>query len=126
VLLALAVFLGAFTVIGQIVSTGSQASVAGQLESDAVLRAQTKLAEVVGGIEPVAGVQGESFEDDPDWTWSLTVSDGPHEDLLLLTITVEHLRADGTPNASFVLNRVVRDPQLFIDAAADAASAEEV
>ena len=124
--MALAVFLGAFTVIGQIISTGSRASVAGQLESEAVLRARTKLAEVVGGIEPVAGVQGESFEDDPSWTWSLTVSDGPHDDLLLLTITIEHLGSDGTPDATFLLNRIVRDPQLFIDAAAEAALAEEV
>lgn len=126
VLLALAVFLGAFAAVGQVIDTGSQASIEGQLESAAVLRAQTKLSEVVAGIEPMEGVQGQTFEDDPNWTWSLTVGDGPHVDLLLLTITIEHIRPNGTVDGSFLLNRLVRNPQLFIDAAEEAALAEEV
>src|SRR5690606_31005323 len=117
---ALAVFLGAFAAIGQVIDLGRQASVEGQLENEAVLRAQTKLAEVIAGIEPMTALEGQAFEDDPNWTWGLTMGDGPHVDVLGLTITVEHTRANGSVDAAFVLTRFVRDPQLFIDAAANA------
>lgn len=120
VMLALAIFLGAFAAIGQVIDLGRQASVEGQLENEAVLRAQTKLAEVIAGVEPMTALQAQPFEDDPNWTWSLTMGDAPHVDVLGLTITVEHNRPNGTVDAAFVLTRFVRDPQLFIDAAANA------
>jgi general secretion pathway protein I len=124
VMLALAIFLGAFAAIGQIIDLGRQASVEGQLENEAVLRAQTKLAEVVAGIEPMTALEGQAFEDDPNWTWGLTMDTAPHVDVLGLTITVEHTRPNGTVDAAFVLTRFVRDPQLFIDAAANASLSE--
>ena len=126
VVLALAIFLLAFAAVGQIVQNGSRASVDGQLQNDAVLRAQSKLAEIIAGVEPMSAMQGQAFEDDADWTWSLTMGDGPHVDLVLLTVMVEHIGGNGETDASFSINRLVRDPQLFIDAAANAAmSAEE-
>jgi len=125
VVLALGIFLGAFAAIAQIVDLGRQASVQGQLENEAVLRAQTKLAEVISGVEPMSGVQGQAFEDAPNWTWGLSIADGPHVDLLNLVITVEHVRPNGDVDQAFVLNRLVRDPQLFIDAAANASLSEE-
>lgn len=125
VVLALAVFLGAFAAIAQILDVGRQAAVEGQLENEAVLRAQSKLAEVLAGIEPMSAVQGQAFEDDPNWSWSLTISDGPHVDLLGLAIQVQHVRPTGSLDAAFILHRLVRDPQLFIDAAANAALESE-
>ena len=125
VLLALAIFLGAFAAIAQIIDLGRQASVTGQLENDAVLRAQTKLAEVIAGVEPMTAVQGQAFDDDPNWTWGLSLSDGPHADMLALAVTIEHVRTSGNADATFTLNRLVRDPQLFIDAAANASLSEE-
>ena len=118
VLLALGIFLGALAAIGQIVDVGTVASNKGRLQSEAVLSCETKLAEVISGIEPLAGVQGQSFADEADWTWSLTIADGPHPDLLHLSVEVSHARPNGTSNADFTLTRLVRDPQLFIDAAA--------
>jgi general secretion pathway protein I len=125
VLLALAIFLGAFAAVAQVVDVGRQASVEGQLENDAVLRAQTKLSEVIAGIEPMSAVQGQPFDDDPNWTWGLSISDGPHVDLLAVAITIEHVRPNGNIDAAFILNRLVRDPQLFIDAAAGASLSGE-
>jgi general secretion pathway protein I len=125
VMLALAIFLGAFAAISQVIDLGRQASVAGQLENEAVLRAQTKLAEVIAGVEPMSALQGQAFEDDPNWTWGLEMGDGPHVDLLGLTVTVEHVRPNGSIDASYMLTRMVRDPQLFIDAAASASLSEE-
>ena len=118
VMIALAIFLGSLAAIGQIVDVGSVAASRGRLHSEAVLRCETKLAEVIAGIEPMTAVSGQMFEDDPEWSWTLTIADGPYSDLLELTVDVIHQRSNGTSNAEFSLTRLIRDPQLFIDAAA--------
>ncbi|MBX3438968.1 MAG: hypothetical protein KF861_15865 [Planctomycetaceae bacterium] len=124
VLVSLAIFMGALAAIAQIVDTGTTASATGQLQSEAVLRCETKLAEVVSGIQAMDAVQGETFPDDASWSWSLAITDGPHPDLLQLTVEVSHVRANGTTDADFSLTRLIRDPQLFLDAAAAAEEAQ--
>ncbi|MGD9857247.1 MAG: hypothetical protein AB7U20_20070 [Planctomycetaceae bacterium] len=124
VLVALAIFLGALAGIAQIVDTGSTAAVTGQLQSEAVLRCESTLAEVISSIQPMDAVQGESYPDDASWSWSLAVADGPHPDLVQLTVEVAHARPNGTTDANFTLTRLIRDPQLFLDAAAAALEAE--
>lgn len=118
VLLALGIFLGAIAAIGQVINVGTIAAGEGQLNSEAVLRCETKLAEVIVGIEPMVAAEAQPFADDGRWLWSLTVTDGPHADLLQLDVTVTHNRLNGTQDATFTLTRLVRDPQLYIDAAA--------
>ncbi len=118
VLLALGIFLGAIAAIGQVINVGTLAATEGQLQSEAVLRCKTKLAEVIAGVEPMTAVQDQPFEDDARWLWSLSIIDGPHPDLLQLELMVTHQRVNRTENAGFSLARLVRDPQLFIDAAA--------
>ena len=125
VMLALAIFLGAFAAIAQVIDLGRQASGEGQLENEAVLRGQTKLAEVISGVESTSAVEGQAFDDDPNWTWGLTVGDGPQADVLAVAVKIEHVRPSGTVDAAFILNRFVRDPQLFIDAAASASLSDE-
>lgn len=121
VLLALAIFLGALAAISQLVHTGTIAAAEGQLQSEAVVRCQAKMGEVVSGIEPLEPVQDETFEDgDGLWTWSLSIGDGPHVDLMQLSVTVRHTRENGSLDASFTVERLIRDPQLYIDAAAAA------
>lgn len=122
VLLALGIFLGAIAAIGQIINVGTLAATEGQLRSEAVLRCQSKLAEVISGIEPIAAVQKQPFADDARWQWSLAVIDGPHPDLLQLDLSVTHQRLNRTENADFTLSRLVRNPQLFLDAAAQEAN----
>ncbi len=125
VVIALAIFLGAVAVISEIVSTGSRAAIRAQLQSEAVLRAETRLHEVVAGVYPLEIVQGVAFEDDPKWQWSLLILDGPHPDVLHLEVTAAHVRSSGTVDAEFTLARLMRDPLLFIDAAASSGEATD-
>jgi general secretion pathway protein I len=118
VLLSVAIFMGALAVIAQIVSVGSRAAIRGELESEAALRAQTKLGEVLSGIEPMESVTDQVFADDSRWRWSLTIGDGPHSDLFQLTLAVTHQTTGGTVDGAVMLTRLIRNPQLFIDAAA--------
>ena len=85
VVLSLAIFVGALTALGPLASTGTRAAVSARLETQAVLRCESKLAEVLAGIEPLQAVSDAAFADEaPGWSWGLTVSSGPREDLLVI------------------------------------------
>jgi general secretion pathway protein I len=121
VLIALAIFMVAMTAISRLVSTGSRAATEAQLEADAALRAETVLNEALAGVHPLQASQGNAFEDDPNWEWSMAVVEGPHIDLLQVDVTVarkiEGDVAGGTSYHAVTLTRLVRNPQLFLDAA---------
>lgn len=109
----------------QLLNTGQQAEVSARLQSEAVLRCDSKMAEIVAGIEkPVSSSDGTFLDDEiGSWKWSADVANGTATSLLKITVTVEH-RPDGkNPNAAFTLTRYMRHPRLFIDAALSATAA---
>jgi general secretion pathway protein I len=111
VLLSLAIFVMAMAAIGQLVSNGMRGAVRARLETQAVLRCESKLAEVLAGIEPMQAVNNVTFADDPGWNWSLAIAAGPTEDLLDLEVLVQHPASTGAGQMSFALRRLVRDPE---------------
>lgn len=119
VVLSLAIFVGALAAIGQLLWTGSQAALQARFRSEAVLRAESKMSDLVAGVDTLQSVSGQPFEDGAEgWTWTATVEPGPHPDLLLVVLTVTHSNQATAANASYTLSRYVRDPQIFVDAAA--------
>ncbi|HUG91233.1 MAG TPA: hypothetical protein VML55_10385 [Planctomycetaceae bacterium] len=127
VVLAVAIFLGAWTALSQLYSTGARASVQARHEVDAVMHAQSRMAELAAGVLPLEAMTDQPF-DDPDlaaWTWSTTVGPGPHADLLAVEVTVRREGSNSMARASYSLRRYVRDPQLFLDAAMQAAAVSE-
>lgn len=119
VLISVAIFLGALTAIMQLLNTGRESEVSARLKTEAVLRCEAKMAEIVSGIEKAESKSDGTFPDDEagHWHWSADVGSGSATSLLQITVTVEHLPDGQNPNASFTLTRYMRDPQLFIDAA---------
>ena len=119
VLISVAIFLGALTAIMQLLNSGQQSEVSARLKTEATLRCEAKMAEFVSGIEEAVSSDKQKFPDDEigNWQWSAEVSNGNATSLLKITVTVEHLPDGKNPNAAFTLNRYMRDPQLFIDAA---------
>ena len=125
VVISLTLFLGAMLAISQIISVGSRAAVQARLQTQAILRCESKLSEILAGVEPMESVSNVQFEEDTaNWVWSLEIGSGPHEVLLDLTVSVSHINQEGYPDSRFSLRRFVRDPQLFVDAAEAAAEAE--
>ncbi|MEW4487722.1 hypothetical protein AB1L42_06545 [Thalassoglobus sp. JC818] len=124
VVLALAIFLGATAVITQILKNGSTAAIRSQLVSEAVLRCERRLNEVASGVLPAQSVQGSPFDDDPDWSWTLNVTETGIPYLLELEMIVEQTNSQGDIAASYRLNRLLRDPLVFEEAAL--ASEEEL
>jgi Tfp pilus assembly protein PilV len=128
VVLALGIFLGAIAALSQLSSTGMRTAVSARLQTQAILRCESKLAELVAAIEPLDDVTDQPFEDDENWTWTLVSVAGPHADLLNLTVSVRYEGGNQQASTGYSLSRLVRDPIVFEEAAAaeaEAAAAEE-
>jgi Tfp pilus assembly protein PilV len=120
VLLALGIFLIALTGIGQLISLGSRSAVEARLEAEATLRAESILQELLAGVQPLQATAATAFPDDANWQWTAEVVEGPHVDLVQVTVTVFRQDLDNLDRGAVRLTRLVRDPQLFLDAALQA------
>ncbi len=124
VIIALAIFVASFAALSQLFTIGSRAAVQSALQTQAAMRAEAKMAEVVAGVESFEAANEVPFEDDANWTWGLAVNPGPHTDVYELVVTVTYQAGNEPSPTSFALVRFRRDPQLILDAAAAAAEAE--
>lgn len=125
VLISVAVFMGAMTAIMFALNVGQRAEVSARLQSEAVLRCETVMGEIVSGVSEAVSSDDNPFFDDETgtWYWSANVTGGGASGLLQVTVVVEHRPdMDGEPNAAFSLVRYMRDPQLFLDAAIEGGS----
>lgn len=125
VLLSLAIFLTAFVALSQLSTNGMRAAVDARLQTKAIMRCESKLAEIVAAVEPLEDIADQPFEDDESWTWSMQTAVGPHADLQNVTITVNYEGANQQASTSFSMSRLIRDPLVYEMAAAEAAAAEE-
>ena len=98
--------------IGHLLSTGVRGALRSRLESQAILRCESKLAELVAGITPLQNAGGVAFADDHAWNWSLAISAGQHPSLYVVEVTAAHPSTATAGNISYTLRRLVRDPQL--------------
>lgn len=123
VVLALSIFLGAVVALSQLTNNGMRTAISARLQTQAVLRCESKLAEVTAGVEPLEDVTDQPFEDDENWTWSLATATGPHADLLNVTVSAAFDGGNQRSSASYSISRLMRDPLVFEEAAAAEAEA---
>lgn len=123
VLLALAIFLAGFAALSQLSQTGMNAAVQSRLQTNAIVRCESRLAELVSGVEPLVDATDQPFEDDPRWTWSLQIAPGPHADLLLLRVSVRYQGQNDRASTGFSISRLIRDPAVY-DTSDDSTSTE--
>ena len=121
VLLALGIFMGAVVALNQLSTNGVRSAIESRLQTQAILRCESKMGEVVATIEPLQDIGETAFDDDPNWTWSLATSEGPHADILTLTVTVAYTGQSSLSTSTFSLSRLIRDPLVFQAAEAEAA-----
>ena len=113
VLLSLGLFLGALAALSQLWYGGVRASVQARLATQAILRCESKLNEVVAGAVPLQSTSDTPFDDDASWTWSLQIEVGPHADTMLATVKVSHPGQSGLSSSDHQLRRLIRDPQVW-------------
>lgn len=124
VLLSLGLFLGALAALSQLWYGGVRAAVQARLSTQAILRCESKLNEVVAGAVPLASTSDTPFDDDASWTWSLEVVSGTHHvDARSVVVTVKHPGQGGMSSNEYQLRRLIRDPQVWT--AAQQATTEE-
>lgn len=119
VLLSVSIFLGSLTAILHLLSIGKRSELMTRLQTEAVIRCESKMAEVISGVEELATVTDQESPDNEQsgiWQWSMESSDTGTASLLKVTVSVEYVVGAETVS-SFSLSRYLRDPQLFIDAA---------
>jgi len=125
VMVSLAIFVSAFAALSQLYSLGTRAAVDSALQTQAAVRAEVKMAEVVSGVESFEAASGMPFEDDANWSWTLEINPGPHSDVYELVVTTMFQSGNNPPTMTYRLVRFHHDPQLVLDAAAEAAVEDE-
>jgi prepilin-type N-terminal cleavage/methylation domain-containing protein len=71
VLLALTILLMSMSAIGQLVDIGTDRGVEARLHSQASRLVQAKMAEVEAGVVPLDSSGTGSFDNEPEWTWTV-------------------------------------------------------
>jgi hypothetical protein len=107
------IFTGAVVALNQISTNGARAAIESRLMTKAILRCESKMAEVVAAIEPLQDVSETGFSDDPTWTWSVTTSDSPHAEVITVTVTVNFNGQASLSSTSYSMSRLIRDPIVF-------------
>ncbi len=130
VIISIGIFLGSATIIAQLLGTGTQAAVDGRLKSQQALLAESKMSELASGVVELSSSSAQSFDDQgdievsPAYKWSAEIDEGGQGDLLSVSVTVEHTTDQDEVDFTFTLTRLMRDPQIWLDAQI-AASEEE-
>jgi len=107
VLLAMTIFFMAIVAISRLVDIGTDRELDARMNTVAARLAQSKLAEVEMGIEPMTATGGEFSDSDAGWTWSM-VAELQGTNLYLVSITVTR-DLKGRP-FSLTLAQMVLDP----------------
>ena len=119
IIISVAIFMASLAAIMEGLQIGRRSELSARLQSEAVLRCETVMGEILSGVKEAASAQGNPFDDDEtgNWEWTAEVTDAGTTGLLQVTVLVEHRPGGEEPNAAFTLVRFMRDPQLFLDAA---------
>jgi len=117
VIVSTAIFLIALVALVQLVTLGHEHARNAREQTDALQKAQAKLALVIAGDPdyPIStgGNGGYDTDEDPQgaWTWSIeSEPSGIDDHLYNVHVTVQRQRSDGT-GTSVTLSQMVLDPQ---------------
>jgi type II secretion system protein I len=111
VLISLAIFLLSLVAIGRLVSLSSERAREVQLKAEAMLKCQSKLAEIVGGAEQLTSQSDVPFDEDPSWTWSADCNQGQVTNLWTVQVRVGKQLPDGS-RFEVALSQMVLDPSV--------------
>jgi hypothetical protein len=88
VLLGLTILLMSLVAIGQLVDIGSDRGMDARMHIRGNRLAQAKMAEVEAGVVALDGGSSGTFDDEPEWNWSVETSSPGPANLYLVTVKV--------------------------------------
>ncbi len=123
VILGLAIFVGSIAILSQLVHLGIRATRYAQLQTRAVMLAESKMNEIVAGLVSTDSVGVQQFEQDPAWQWQLTTDQGTLNGLLWVTVTVTPAPggelAEYAGEIKYTLGRCIFDASVIEEALAE-------
>lgn len=117
IMLSLAIFFGALAALSQLAWNGSRSAIQARLKTQAIIRCEAKLAEVLSGAETLAPKSRVPFPDNAAWSYSVSISETVYPELLQVDVMVSHSGGNRLGNVEFTLRRWMRDPSAFMNAA---------
>jgi type II secretory pathway pseudopilin PulG len=110
VLISLAIFGAVIAVLGQLLANGGKTSVRARLETQAIFRAESVMAELSCAAIPFQAVREAAFADDSKWRYSASLQATQEQGLFLVIVSIT--RPDQPGIELFALPRYMRDPML--------------
>jgi type II secretory pathway pseudopilin PulG len=110
VLIALAIFLLAMVVFGEMIVHNAQVALDVQRQNLATRLCRSKLQEVMAGVVPLTSQDGTPFDEEPDYSWSVDAENGAVEGLWIVTVHVTRQQTDGGPAIDCTLMQMILDP----------------
>ena len=117
IVLSLGIFVAALAALAQLATNGTRATVTARLKTQATIRCEAKLNEVLAGAEQMAARSNTPFPDDSHWTWSQVVTPSSHKELVQIDMTVSHQGNSKMSNVSVTLRRWAREQVIFVQGA---------
>jgi len=109
VITAMAIFLLSVVALGQLMNLSTDMAMEVQYLHEADQLAQKQMNAVVAGYVPLTSQSESSFDEAPDWNWSMDAEADSTANLWHVTVTVSRKRADGNMFQSS-LHQMVLDP----------------
>lgn len=125
IVLSLAIFCGAAAALSQLAWNGSRATVQARLKTQATIRCEAKMNEILAGVEQMAAKSNVPFPDDSHWTWSEVVTPSSHAELVQLDVTVSHRSKSRLASIDVTLRRWAREQAIFVQGATQTKEEQE-
>lgn len=110
VILSLAIFLFSLVAVGRLITLGTDRAADVSRQSRALLICQSKLAEIVAGVEPLQSQGNVPCEEDSTWQWSVECTQGDIPGLWTVQVWAQRVGVEGPPEA--MLSQMVLDPSI--------------
>lgn len=114
VILAIAILGVSLAMIGELVRLGSRSAIASRELTKAQLHCESKMAEIVAGIEPAQPFGPTELQYDPDWLYEIEVAPTDRPGLIAVRVTVAD-SLDPLTSHSFSLVRWLPDPAISFE-----------
>ena len=106
VIIAIAILFTALASMAVVTSIGSRASTQSNLQSQAVMRCESIMAQVINGdLQP--GVRAAPFADASHWRYDIVGEPGPIDATMRVSVTVERENTAGLIIGSYSTTRLV-------------------
>lgn len=110
VLLSIAILGGSMVVISNMYFLAYRSAVRARLVNDANILCDTVMAELAAGVLPANSIAGQTFQDNPEWAYSVEIGSSMQPGLLVANVIVQQANPEVAVPVSVSIVRFLPDP----------------